>query len=68
MQKNQNTNSSSDEVYRGVVEHNCSIDFSSDAKHLSVVENSAFADILGCIVTDTSAWYRHIVKYMYSDL
>jgi len=31
-------------------------------------ENSAFADILGCIVTYTSAWYRHIVKYMYSDL
>ena len=35
------------EVYLGTVGHNCSIDFSPDAQHLSVVEKSAFADIFG---------------------
>ena len=41
----QNSNSSSVEV--GVLGRNCSIDFLPDAKHLSGVEKSAFADILG---------------------
>ena len=47
MWKLQNSNSSSAEVCRGVLGHNCSIDFLPDAKHLSMVEKSAFTDILG---------------------
>ena len=40
------------------------IDFFPDAKHLSAVNKSAFADILGepaCMVTYITAQYRHIV-------
>ena len=44
MRKLQNSNSS--EVCQGALECNCSIDFLPNAKHLSAVEKSAFADIL----------------------
>ena len=38
------------------------IDFLPDAKHLSAVDKSAFADILGeCMVTYITAQYRHVV-------
>jgi len=47
MQKLQNSNSSSAEVCWGALGRNCSIDFFPNAKHLSAVEKSAFADILG---------------------
>ena len=33
------------EVYHGAMRSNCSIDFLPNAKHLSVVEKSAFTDI-----------------------
>jgi len=46
MRKLQNSNSSNAEVCGGVLGCNCSIDFLSDAKHLSAVERSAFTDIL----------------------
>ena len=41
------------EVCRGALGRSCSIDFLPDAKHLSGVEKSAFADILG-----KAAWAR----------
>ena len=41
------SNSSSAEVCRGTLGRSCSIDFLPDAKHLSSVEKSAFADIVG---------------------
>ena len=47
------SNSSSAEVCRGTLGHSCSTDFLPDAKHLSGVEKSAFADILG-----KAAWSR----------
>jgi len=52
-QKVNNTNSSSAEVGRGTLGRSCSIDFFPDAKHLSGVEKSAFADIVG-----KAAWSR----------
>jgi len=48
--KHKRTSSSrlcSAEVCRGALGRGCSIDFLPDAKHLSGVEKSAFADILG---------------------
>jgi len=47
MRKQSTTNSSSAEVCRGALGRSCSIDFLLDAKRLSRVEKSAFADILG---------------------
>jgi len=44
-------NNSSAEVCQGTVGCDCSIDFLPDAKYLSAVEKSAFADIL-----DGAAW------------
>ena len=46
MWEQQNSNSSSAEVYQDTVGHNCSVDFLPDAKHLNEVEKSAFSDIL----------------------
>ena len=46
MQKKQNGNGPSAEVYQGAVGCNSSIDFLPDAEHLNVVEK-AFTDILG---------------------
>jgi len=46
------SNNSSAEVCWGTLGHSCSIDL-PDAKHLSGVEKSAFADILG-----KAAWSR----------
>jgi len=43
----QNSNSSSVEDCWGTLGCNCSIDFLPDAQHLSMVEKSAVADILG---------------------
>ena len=40
------SNSSSTEVHWGLVGINSSIDFLPDAKHMSMVDKSAFADIL----------------------
>ena len=47
MRKQSTTNSSSAEVCQGALGCSCSIDFLPDTKHLSRVEKSAFADILG---------------------
>jgi len=47
MRKQLISNSSSTKVCRGALGRSCSIDFLPDAKHLSRVEKSAFADILG---------------------
>ena len=41
------------EDHQSAVRCNCSIEFLPDAKHLSVVEKSAFADIIG-----KAAWSR----------
>ena len=46
MQKQQNTNISSAEVCQGVLGCGCSTDFIPGAKHLSGVEESAFAYVL----------------------
>ena len=43
----QKKKSCSAEVCRGVLGQNCSTEFLPDAKHLSVVEKSVIADILG---------------------
>jgi len=51
--KLQNKNSSSAEGCQDALGHNCSIDFLPNAKHLNVVEKSAFTDILG-----EAAWSR----------
>ena len=45
-QKQQNTNISSAEVCQEELGCGCSADFIPDAKHLSGVEESAFADVL----------------------
>ena len=53
MRQQQNTNSFSAEICRGALGRSRSIDFLPDTKHLSGVEKSEFADVLG-----KAAWSR----------
>ena len=57
MWKQQDTNSSSAEVCLGVLGRSGFIDFLPDVKHLSGVQESAFADILGKVPSlSTQVW------------